>query len=82
MSQKKLFSGFLMILLMGAFIFAGSPNRKIVIKNDLSNKPSLQKPYAEGEVLVKFKKDVSFNSVNQIAVQNAMTVKKHFSTLS
>lgn len=39
-------------------------------------------PYAEGELLVKFVKGVSANSVNQIASSRSMRIKKRYSLLS
>ncbi|MBU4405699.1 MAG: hypothetical protein KKG79_08880, partial [Acidobacteria bacterium] len=79
---KKILIVMFLFVFMGALIFAGAPSRKIAIKKDPTGKPSPLKPYAEGEVLVKFKKGVTISAVNQIAAQNAMTVKKHFRTLS
>ena len=81
MENLKKYSTILFIFIfMAALIFAGGPSRKF--RFDGNPGDNLLNPYAEGEVLVKFKKGVSFNAINQIATQNTMTVKKHFRTLS
>ena len=80
--QKKIATVLFLFIFLAAFIFAGAPSRRIGIKKDPSGRPSLITTYAEGEVLVKFKKGVSFAAVNQVATQNALTMKKHFRLLS
>ncbi|MCG2681595.1 MAG: S8 family serine peptidase, partial [Kiritimatiellae bacterium] len=77
---KKIKTVLFLFVFMGALIFAGGLNRKIQFPSDLSFTPL--KPYAEGEVIVKFKKGVTLSAVNQVAVQSMMAVKKHFATLS
>ncbi len=69
-----------LFLFMGMLAFAGGPKRKIQFPENSRITPL--KPYAEGEVLAKFKKGVSLDAVNRIAGQNTMIVKKHFPTLS
>ena len=68
--------------LAGTVVFAGHSNKQIITKKAPTNKKVELKPYAKGEVLVKFKKGVTFNSVNQIAASKSMKVKKHFKILS
>ena len=68
-------------LLLGTLVFAGGPNAKMKIK-DPSDRVSPRLPYAAGEALVKFKKGVTVNALNQLAAQNGMVVKKRFALLS
>ena len=79
---KKILLVLSLFICVATLIFAGGPKGKIPVKKDPTDKPSPLKPYAEGEVLVKFKRGVSLAAVNQVAIQNAMTVKKHFRILS
>ncbi|HSQ34567.1 MAG TPA: S8 family serine peptidase, partial [Candidatus Binatia bacterium] len=80
------FSRTLAVLFIFIFItvlvFAGNPVGKIVVAGNSPGKSQPTQPYAPGEVLVKFKKGVTLESVNQIAAMSTMAIKKHFRVLS
>ena len=60
-----------------AFIFAGWPSRRIAREQE-----EALKPYAEGEVLVKFKKGIDLDGVKKFASARELKLKKHFKLLS
>jgi len=66
-------------LLLGTLVFAGGPNRRMAFTGEGE---TTALPYAQGEVLVKFKPGVTVNALNQFAAQNGMIVKKRFALLS
>jgi subtilisin family serine protease len=65
--------------MLAALVFAGGPPRRTAFSAE-GETPVL--PYAQGEVLAKFKPGVSVNALNQLAAQNGMVVKKRFALLS
>jgi subtilisin family serine protease len=75
--NKKIFLTLAAFFFAGAFIFAGGPKRRAI-----PGKKDTSKPYADGEVLVKFKKGISLNAVNSFAATQSLDVKKRFKVLS
>ena len=59
--------------------YAGFPNSRIVQKKAMKKSSP---GYAEGEVIVKFKKGVSLSKSNTIAASLSMNMKRRFSVLS
>jgi len=78
MSKKnKLFLTLAIFFFVATLIFAGGPKRWVLL--DKANPP---KPYAEGEVIVKFKKGLDLAAVNSFAQTKSLKMKKHFKVLS
>ena len=78
MSKKMVVAIFLTaIFAAGTLAFAGGPKPRIP-----SEKGSNLKTYAEGEVIVKFKKGVSPNAVESLAGGLSLKIKKQFKTLT
>ncbi|MCJ7524921.1 MAG: S8 family serine peptidase, partial [Candidatus Aminicenantes bacterium] len=75
--SKKIFLILAIFFFVGALIFAGGPKRKALL--DKSNAP---KPYADSEVLVKFKQGIDLAAVNKFAAAHSLKLKKHFKFLS
>ncbi len=75
--DKKIFLILAIFILCGTLVFAGGPKRRIAL--DQRNAP---KPYAEGEVLVKFKAGIDLAAVNNFATAQALKLKKRFKFLS
>ena len=75
--NKKILLGLAIIFVAGTLVFAGGPKRKKLI--DPSQAP---KPYAEGEVIVKFKKGLNLAAVDSFAQNQSLKVKKRFNVLS
>ena len=77
LKNKKIILSLAIFFFIGALIFAGGPQRKKLI--DPGNPP---KPYADGEVLVKFKTGFDLAAVNNFAAAQSLDLKKRFSLLS
>ena len=76
MRKNKVVAIFLTVLFTaGTLAFAGGPQRRTLIEK--RNPP---KPYADGEVLVKFKAGFSLNSVENFAASRSLEVKKRGSS--
>ncbi len=75
--NKKILLGLAIFFAAGALIFAGGPKRKKLI--DPSQAP---KPYADSEVLVKFKEVMGRINVTDFAANQGLVVKKRFDLLS
>lgn len=57
-------------------------NRVLIPGSDAGGNNPKSMRYAPGEVLVKFRRGVSFLQVNRIAATKSLLVKKHFAVLS
>ena|GEM_PF-2388820 len=75
--NRKIFLAMAIFFFAAALIFAGGPKRKALL--DKSNAP---KPYADGEVLVKFKPGLDLAAVNNFAAAHSLKLKRHFKFLS
>ena len=69
---------FFIVTSIQAGVPVNGPQKKLL--SDETRKSVI--PYAEGELLVKFVKGVSANSVNQIAGSRSMRIQKRYSLLS
>ena len=75
--NKKIFLTLAIFFFAVLFIFAGGPKRKAIL-----DKKDAPKPYAEGEVLVKFKKGFDLAAVNNFAATQSLKLKKRFKLMS
>ena len=75
--NKQIFLTLAIFFFAGALIFAGGPKRRQPIN------PSIPpKPYADGEVLVKFKSGLDLTAVDNFAAAQSLKVKKRFKFMS
>ncbi|MBN2346832.1 MAG: S8 family serine peptidase [Candidatus Aminicenantes bacterium] len=65
------------LLFASAFVFAGGPKRRALI-----DRAAAPKPYAEGEVIVKFRKGLDLTAVQNFAAAQSLNVKKRFKVLT
>ena len=75
--NKKIFLTLAIFFFAAALIMAGGP-----IKKKLINPGDPAKPYADGEVLVKFRKGLDLAAVNNFAANQSLKLKKRFKLLS
>jgi subtilisin family serine protease len=77
LKKKKLILSLAVFFFFGALIIASGPKRRAIMGK--TNDP---KPYAKGEVLVKFKKGFDLAAVSNFAQAQSLKVKKRFKVLS
>jgi len=75
--NKKILLTLAIFFFAGVLIHAGGPKRRAIL-----DKKDAPKPYAEGEVLVKFKKGIDLAGVKKFAKTQSLNLKKRFKLLS
>ncbi len=75
--SKKILFPLAIFLICGTLVFAGGPKRRILLPG-----ADAPKPYADSEVLVKFKEGVDLAAVNKFAAGQSLVLIKQFGLLS
>ena len=75
--NKKILLTLAIIFFAGALIFAGGPKRRVAF-----DKKVPRKPYADGQIIVKFRKGVTQADVKNFASSQSLKLIKRFKVLS
>ncbi len=75
--KNKIILALAIFFFVGALVFAGGPKRRIPLPGTAA-----PQPYADSEVLVKFKEGVDLAAINKFLSAQSLVMKKQFGLLS